>query len=256
MPASGILGSRVRRRCWWRPPRPCKPPIRPRRPLAVPWRFSRPRCRAGAVSTPATRVTTTATRPARCSARASGHDIGTALGHAEVARRAGDDGIRTRRRAAIDDKPLARRAVSPARWRLAETGRAARSGAGRGGAESSRRSEARRLVDARPSQSLGSPATYGTALATSSARATLSASGASRETSRSRRTDRWLRAVDVGNVLDASAVVLGLGRGRRMADNLRRPPEHPAAGQAPTAAGARTSPPRRRSSTLRWPCSR
>ena len=63
-----------------------------------------------------------------------------------------------------------------------------------------------------PSGSLGSPATYGQALATSLARRTLAAAGAGRFERRMAAADRWLRRAAARSVLDASALVLGLDR--------------------------------------------
>lgn len=73
------------------------------------------------------------------------------------------------------------------------------------------------------SQSLGSPATYGTILATASARATLIAGGRQPDDFYVVQADRWLRGLTVENVLDASAVILGLDLSSDvMAENLRR----------------------------------
>lgn len=73
------------------------------------------------------------------------------------------------------------------------------------------------------SQSLGSPATYGTILATASARATLIAGGRQPDDFYVVQADRWLRGLTVANVLDASAVILGLDLSSDvMAENLRR----------------------------------
>ena len=73
------------------------------------------------------------------------------------------------------------------------------------------------------SQSLGSPATYGTIIATWSARSTLIASGKEPDDFSVVQADRWLRGLTVENVLDASSVILGLElSGDVMAENLRR----------------------------------
>jgi hypothetical protein len=73
------------------------------------------------------------------------------------------------------------------------------------------------------SQSLGSPATYGTTIATWSARSTLIASGMQPDTFTIVQADRWIRSQKVENVLDASATVLALDlAGDVMAENLRR----------------------------------
>ena len=62
------------------------------------------------------------------------------------------------------------------------------------------------------SGSIGSPATYGTALATVSALTTLRRAADERFTAAVARGEQWLRELDVKTVLDAAAVVLGLGR--------------------------------------------
>ena len=61
------------------------------------------------------------------------------------------------------------------------------------------------------SMSIGSPATYGTALASVSALMTLQRVGDERFTEAIARGGQWLRELDVKTVLDAAAVVLGLG---------------------------------------------
>jgi hypothetical protein len=73
------------------------------------------------------------------------------------------------------------------------------------------------------SQSLGSPATYGTLIATWSARSTLIASGIQPDNFTIVQADRWIRGLTVENVLDASATVLALELSSDvMAENLRR----------------------------------
>ena len=57
------------------------------------------------------------------------------------------------------------------------------------------------------SDSIGSPATYGTALATVFARRTLVASGLSALGERIARADRWLSRLEVHNVPDATAIM-------------------------------------------------
>jgi hypothetical protein len=72
------------------------------------------------------------------------------------------------------------------------------------------------------SKSLASPATYGTLLATASARATLIASGREPDDFTIVQTDRFFRSVQVDNVVDAAAVLLGLDVSEDvMAENLR-----------------------------------
>ena len=73
------------------------------------------------------------------------------------------------------------------------------------------------------SPSLGSPATYGTILATWAARTSLIASGMQPDTFTVVQADRWLRGLTVENVYDASALLLALDlTGDEMADGLRR----------------------------------
>lgn len=73
------------------------------------------------------------------------------------------------------------------------------------------------------SQSLGSPATYGTILATWSARTSLIASGMQPDNFTIVQADRWLRGLTVENVFDASSLLLALDlTGDVMADGLRR----------------------------------
>jgi hypothetical protein len=61
------------------------------------------------------------------------------------------------------------------------------------------------------SNSLGSPATYGTALATASARRAIAASGLATAHDAVARADQWLHKVEPNNVPDAAAVVFALG---------------------------------------------
>ena len=73
------------------------------------------------------------------------------------------------------------------------------------------------------SHSLGSPATYGTILATWSARTSLIASGMQPDNFTIVQADRWLRGLTVENVYDASSLLLALDlTGDVMADGLRR----------------------------------
>jgi hypothetical protein len=73
------------------------------------------------------------------------------------------------------------------------------------------------------SQSIGSPATYGTLIATWSARTTLIASGMQPDNFTIVQADRWIRGLKPENVLDASATLLALDQaGDVMAENLRR----------------------------------
>ena len=73
------------------------------------------------------------------------------------------------------------------------------------------------------SQSLGSPATYGTLIATWSARTSLIASGMQPDNFTIVQADRWIRGGTPENVLDASGTILALELASDvMAENLRR----------------------------------
>ena len=73
------------------------------------------------------------------------------------------------------------------------------------------------------SESLGSPVTYGTILATWSARSSLIASGIQPDFFSIVQADRWIRGVTPENVLDASSTLLALEQSSDvMAENLRR----------------------------------
>ena len=73
------------------------------------------------------------------------------------------------------------------------------------------------------SQSLGSPATYGTILATASARTSLIASGIQPDNFTIVQIDKWVRGLTPENVIDAAGTVLALELSSDvMAENLRR----------------------------------
>lgn len=73
------------------------------------------------------------------------------------------------------------------------------------------------------SQTLGSPVTYGTIIATWSARSTLIASGMQPDNFTIVQADKWIRGLAPENVLDASGTILALELSSDiMAENLRR----------------------------------
>jgi hypothetical protein len=110
----------------------------------------------------------------------------------------------------IDDKPLARIQFASALRLAVEAGRAPREAL----------QDAVRIVaaDQQPdgswrldtSQSLGSPATYGTALATAVARLALAAAPGDDSRRTLDRADAWLRSASTEIIVDAAAVILGL----------------------------------------------
>lgn len=144
-------------------------------------------------------------------ARSRGHDVGTALDSTLAFLNAPDTWAGNQTRNGDEDKPLARLQFAAA---LAAAG-----------ANDLRPSEAivkaADLIDddqqadgswevVKPDRG-GTPVTWGNALATSMARSTLIASGREPDHFAVAQIDRWLRTVPVTNVLDAAAVVLGLG---------------------------------------------
>ncbi len=73
------------------------------------------------------------------------------------------------------------------------------------------------------SQSIASPATYGTIIATWSARTTLISSGMQPDNFTIVQADRWIRGITAENVIDAAGTVLALELASDvMAENLRR----------------------------------
>jgi hypothetical protein len=110
----------------------------------------------------------------------------------------------------IDDKPLARIQFAAALTSAAEAGRASRDAlmTAAGLVAKDQGGDGSWRLDS--SQSVGSPATYGTALATWAARRTLLASGSPSMAQAVARADAWLRGFDAKNVLDSAALVLAL----------------------------------------------
>ena len=110
----------------------------------------------------------------------------------------------------IDDKPLARIQFAGALTSAVETGRASRDAlvTAAGILEKDQSRDGSWRLDS--SQSVGSPATYGTVLATWSARRTLLAADSPAMAPAIARTDAWLRAFDAKNMLDSAAIVLAL----------------------------------------------
>ena len=110
----------------------------------------------------------------------------------------------------IDDKPLARIQFAAALRSAVETGRADPS-ALRTAAEivaKDQNGDGSWRLDS--SQSVASPATYGTVLATWAALRTLRVSGVQTLTPSAQRAEAWLRAYDPKNIPDAAGVVLAL----------------------------------------------
>jgi hypothetical protein len=144
----------------------------------------------------------------------NGHDVSAALADTLTWLRAPARWNEKMPQGGIDDKPLARIQFAGA-LRLAVAARLA---------ERATLVEAAAFVaaDQRPdgswqldsSQSLGSPATYGTVLATSAALRALGAADAKQFSAAINKGGAWLRAAKIESVIDAAAAVLGLQRPR------------------------------------------
>ena len=177
----------------------------------------------------------------------NGHDVSAALADTLTWLREPKKWNEKMPQGGIDDKPLARIQFASA-LRLAVDARLA---------DQTTLVEAARFVAADQrddgswqldsSQSLGSPTTYGTVLATAAALRALGAADAKHFSSAIAKGDAWLRTTKIETVIDAAAVVLGLqhprddpGRAQesRAIDIIRRG-EAPSGGWGPYV----TSPP-------------
>jgi outer membrane protein assembly factor BamB len=141
-----------------------------------------------------------------------GHDIGSSLDDTLEWLRQPTRWNFNKTQGGIDDKPLARVQFASALRRAVDAGRAAPGTLAAAAAivAADQRTDGSWQLDT--SQSLGSPATYGTTLATATATRMLVASHAHGVTDHITRATAWLRAAKVDSVLDAAAVVLGLAQ--------------------------------------------
>ena len=112
----------------------------------------------------------------------------------------------------IDDKPLARIQFASALRLAVDNRRATRDVLGEAAqiVAADQKSDGSWQLDS--SQSLGSPATYGTTLATAAARRTLAVSSREDLKPSLAKADAWLRSTRVETVIDAAAVLLALER--------------------------------------------
>jgi len=173
-------------------------------------------------------------------AAGAGHDVKQALSEtlAWLGQPAGWD--RNASAGGIDNKPLARIQFAGALASAVEqalAGRDALAAAADLVAADQQPDGSWRLDSA---QNLGTPVTYGTALATWAARRTLTGAAVNvarpHITASIARADAWFRSVDVKNVLDASAITLGLDQARDpdARTQRQRALELLRSGQAPT----------------------
>ena len=110
----------------------------------------------------------------------------------------------------IDDKPLARIQFAGALKLAVDAGLAPAAALGDAAAIVAEDQKADGSWQLDTSQSIGSPTTYGTTLATWAAKRVLVASEQSKFRPAIAKADAWLRGIAVERVLDAAAVVLGL----------------------------------------------
>jgi hypothetical protein len=155
-------------------------------------------------------------------ASAKGYDIGTSLDDTIGFLKQPAGWNQTKAAAGFDDKQLARVQFASALAVAHEHGRAAR-----GDLENA----VQLLVaDQKPdgswtldqSQSIASPATYGTIIATWSARRTLLTSGLPASHTAIASADTWIRGVKPQNVIDCAAVILALDRANDAAAEAMR----------------------------------
>ena len=156
-------------------------------------------------------------------AASKGYDIGTSLDDTLAFLKQPSKWDQNKAPAGFDDKALARVQFASALAVAERHGKAA---------STDLEAAAKLLVnDQKPdgswqldqSQSLGSPATYGTIIATWSARSTLISSGMQPDNFTVVQADRWIRGLTPENVLDASGTILALELSSDvMAENLRR----------------------------------
>jgi hypothetical protein len=155
-------------------------------------------------------------------ASAQGYDIGTSLDDTIGFLKQPAGWNQTKAAAGFDDKQLARVQFASALAVAHEHGRAAR-----GDLENA----VQLLVaDQKPdgswtldqSQSIASPATYGTIIATWSARRTLLTSGLPASHTAIASADKWIRGVKPQNVIDCAAVILALDRANDAAAEAMR----------------------------------
>ena len=156
-------------------------------------------------------------------AASKGYDIGTSLDDTLAFLKQPSKWDQNKAPAGFDDKALARVQFASALAVAERHGKAA---------STDLEAAAKLLVnDQKPdgswqldqSQSLGSPATYGTIIATWSARSTLISSGMQPDNFTIVQADKWIRGLTPENVLDASGTILALELSSDvMAENLRR----------------------------------
>lgn len=156
-------------------------------------------------------------------AGSKGYDIGTSLGDTLAFLKQPSQWDQNKAPSGFDDKTLAKIQFASALAVAERHGKAASSDLEAAAKLLVAEQHANGYWELDSSQSLGSPATYGTLIATWSARATLLASGMQPDNFTIVQTDKFIRGLTPENVLEASATVLALELSSDvMAENLRR----------------------------------
>ena len=147
-------------------------------------------------------------------AGANGYDVGPALDDTLTWLRNPGGWDKNKTTGGIDDKPLARVQFASALARAVAADRASNTALGVAADILIRDQKDDGSWQLDTSKSLGSPTTYGTALATATARRSLAAvpQPGTGVVAALRKADEWLRAAPVESVLDAAAIALGLER--------------------------------------------
>ena len=143
-------------------------------------------------------------------AKRSGHDIGVAMDDTIAWLREPRKWDDNKTEGGIDDKPLARVQFAGALRLAVDADLAPARALDNAAAAIVRDQRANGSWQLDISQSIGSPTTYGTTLATWAAKRSLQAAGSDAFTAAVTRADAWLRTTNVETVVDAAAVVLAL----------------------------------------------
>jgi hypothetical protein len=144
-------------------------------------------------------------------AASRGHAVGTAIDDTLEWLRQPQRWNHNKTTGGIDDKPLARVQFAGALRLAVEAGRAPRAALAEAAAMLAADQHRDGSWQLDTSQSIGSPATYGTALATAAAQRTLAAAARPDLQPAMAKARDWLRAAAVETVLDAAAIIIGLG---------------------------------------------
>jgi len=168
-------------------------------------------------------------------AAAQGHQVGAALDDTLAWLAAPERWDENGTRGGSEDLPLARIQFASALGAMADAGRADPRALERAAALVASHQGTDGSWVLNPSQTIGGATFYGSALATAMARRVLTRSSAPTGRAALARADAWLRSFTPATVLDASSVLLGLGRA---GDDAARVPRSRALGLLKEGQGA------------------